>query len=942
MEISSALPPKVKEYGEFSKDLLRPKSIGENASGLIGVLESIDRSLGTIDRAVAKDPNARKAANSLFEIEDSEKKINSWVKMGWRTVGEDNEGNPVNEAFTDQDGDNEMAKLAEPKKIEKHKLMGFLQKQHGYVFNVLHKALGKNQNHAEELDDFIVTAVTRNSGVKKRGLFPESSQIRQEIKRDLAKILIEKSSKFHNLNSLFSRDDPNDLLVNLEETLTQSRLDEEVAKTSEENRIYEFRHWLITTGQNALIGERDPVTGERNPLKIYPTPYYESLVRMAEFLGRKENGIGGSIYTGPPGTGKTRLSVLANQIEGFDTRIIQIHHYSTFIDLIGERTTQLGLDKSTSYQKRLEAAKKWFLDDPKKAIQGLRDFYTSKHASGVVSERSFEDFVANFIVTDEGESIDLENIEALQKGFERYLDYQMAGASLGLETGSVVDEWVNGELLLAMSQGKRALLDELDKAGQYSLGGLLTLLSQSPGETFTVGSKTVSIPSWFRVDATANVVSLNRAQGNQGNQAEGKTSEYLYDRFNVIPVEYPSIVDDLMIAGVRLSDGAGNLKITNDEQWQIIGIYAYLIPALRRAYGANMDMAAVSHRLTAEFCSFLVNPQTRERTNVSVEKGLNLALSKIQALGGSQNESDSRPANKIISNYFSLYQKPSETLGKSPKPKLATRPISAKIVDSALASVLASPFMRAVAKYQIKDVAFEQDVAPELMQLKPEQIARIKKSMDEFQDFNNRSDLGFEIIPEKSDEEYRFTLVGGDLPLLSTNNSRFNGTPEIQALSADAKTAILKEAGEPDKYSIAKFWGDNPSEVLMLPIPDRYSNIKLSADGDYAVATSEDSELYICATSLVDKPENWYLLNGYQVSDFHLSKDGRLILTEDADREHSRVFNLKRVMDAKPDARINADAVIPGSMYDFTTPKLITRNGSNQAILIGTKTDFDA
>lgn len=930
------LPSRVEEYGQFSKDLLRPQKTLVNATELINTLGTAEQGLSAINRDIERDDSARIAARDFDETEGKIRKLGILQIVGWRTDKFDVNNNPVNESFTSDDARKKREALESVRENAKKILQDFIQKRHGYVFRVLHDALGSNQDYTEDLDDYIISGIARINRSKKKGLYPDIGLRRQEIIKNLASYFVDKSSKFRYLKSLLNpTEGSNDLFGGLHDALIDSHLQEEVARISEMNRIFDFRQWLITTGQKALIGERDPTNNERKLLKVYPTPYYENLLRAAEFLGRKENGIGGSIYTGPPGTGKTRLSVLSNQEEGFDTRVIQIHHYSTFLDLIGERTVQLGLDKSTSYQQRLEATKNWLKQDPEKAVQGLRDFYFSKRANGKVLEESFEDFMKNYIVTDKEDEINFNNNQEISKGFERYLDYQMAGASLGLETGNVIDEWVNGELILAMSQGKRAMLDELDKAGPYSLGGLLTLLSLSPGEKFTVGNKTITIPSWFRVDATANVLSLSRGNSDQ---AEGKTKEYLYDRFNVIPVDYPPIKDDLMIAAVRLSDGAGNLKITPEEQWQIIGIYSHIIPALRSAYKSNTDMAPVSHRLTAELCSFLVNPQTKERTTVSVEQALNLALSKIQSLSNSNRE-EVNAVKEITQRYFELYQKSSERPYNKPKPKLTPQPVSAIIVDSALASLLQSPLMRAIANYQTESVPFSEEKIFQLMELNPQQQAKIQEEIITNREHEVQSDLGFKLDIRQNKDGYRFTLMGDDLAFLTSSAYSFESEPIIHSISTDARTALIKT--KDNKYYVIKPWKKNSFEQLVLSIPDQYKNIQMSSDGKYVIANGEKSAIYVCPTENVTDQNKWRLLKDYESNMLRISGDGAFLLTEDIDRKHSRIFDLKRLVDTNPNAHINADLLLEGGSYDFVSPNLIIKNGTNQAILIYPKTNLE-
>jgi len=546
-------------YGEFVKGPLVNIETSKQARELVSVLGMVERGLGLTERTIAQDIDVKQACDTY---RNEQSRINDAK----------NRGEPVDEAA-----------VAAKVEVAKGLILDFLKKNHANLFYILQSSLGGvSQEREHELqtavENLLITQVANINGVKE-SLLPQTGKLRLDALAAVGNFLLNNSNGFDRLKAQLGDDITDEVVFfdRLGQASEELTVKNEINRLSRKDRIFIFRRWLSQTGRESFEGIDDPVSHKRRKLKVFMTPFYEGYTERAKFLHRKENGVGGIIYSGPPGTGKTEMAIEVNRKEGYDTRVVQIHHFSTFVDLIGERVVQVGLDKATSYLQRVTTARDWFGQDIQRGYEALKSYYQSGvEANKISRETTFYDFIANYTGDSQGHVVD--DAAQVMPGFLRYLDRQIAGATLGKETGSEMDDWVNGEILIAIEQKKRVVLDELDKAGQYSLGGLLTLLSRSPGETFSVGEKIVTLPSWFKIDATVNQMTLGSAQKREEG---GKTKEYLYDRFSTLAVGYPPVKDSLMIAAVKLSDREGNVLLSEREQEQIVGIFTYVVPQLR-------------------------------------------------------------------------------------------------------------------------------------------------------------------------------------------------------------------------------------------------------------------------------------------------------------------------------------------------------------------------
>lgn len=398
--------------------------------------------------------------------------------------------------------------------------------------------------------------------------------------------------------------DPVEMSEEIERVVLEAKIKVEVLSLIPELQAFELRDWI---SQNARESRRGR--------KIFETPYYAGLLEQLRFISKKKNGVGGTILYGPPGTGKTELIQENNRQQGFKTRVINIHHYTSFEDLIAGKAIQLGLDRSSSAVAMLKTVVDMY--DTMSGSDFEKDvniLFSKLQTEGKIDQAtSLKTFLKSFTGSEVGDKLDAEedvNWDEVRGSFVDTQRSRILRASMAPQYHESVEDIVKGEMLLAIQNGERVALDELDKAGPNSLGGILGFLAQSPGESYTYGDTTVTIPQWFRVDATSNSVDLN---------------EYLMDRFSHLSVGLPPVKDQLMIASVRVSDEEGNIKLTSYEQRQLEGFFLYVVPKINNIL-TEAKMSALSNRSIQELTSYLVNFTSTKRTDRSFEQAVNMLL----------------------------------------------------------------------------------------------------------------------------------------------------------------------------------------------------------------------------------------------------------------------------------------------------------------------------
>lgn len=413
----------------------------------------------------------------------------------------------------------------------------------------------------------------------------------------------------------------------IESLMTVAKVEEEVARLDPRVTAFELRHWLATTAKEARAGRKTP-EGETKKRKIYETPYYKGILKELHRLSKRKNGVGGVILYGPPGTGKTELVQEKNEQQGYETHVVSIHHYTSFADLLADKAITLRTDLGAPLAQKLDTIISYFKGkSPEEFSRVITTIYTELQSSGKLGpEQQLTQFLLPYLSLDQKEVIDLlaksefstADWQQIQNAFLIKQEARLLRTSLDPSHQETMEDIVRGEILLAIRKSKgtgrkiRVLLDEIDKAGPNSLGGLLTFLAKSPGETITIGEVTEEIPSWFVVDATSNSLELN---------------EYLTDRFSHLEIGTPPPKDQLMIAGVRLSDGEGNIQLTPYEQEQLVGFFVYVLPRINALLSsAEFGWPPISNRGIQELTGNLVDFSNMQRTNLSVSEAVRKLL----------------------------------------------------------------------------------------------------------------------------------------------------------------------------------------------------------------------------------------------------------------------------------------------------------------------------
>ncbi|MBI2018670.1 AAA family ATPase [Candidatus Daviesbacteria bacterium] len=413
----------------------------------------------------------------------------------------------------------------------------------------------------------------------------------------------------------------------IESLMTVAKTEEEVARLDPKVMAFELRRWLATTAKEARVGKKTP-EGKTKKRKIYETPYYRGILKELHRLSKRRNGVGGVILYGPPGTGKTELVQEKNEQQGYETHVVSIHHYTSFADLLADKAITLRTDLGAPLAQKLDTVISYFKGkSPEEFGRAMTTIYTALQSSGKLGQdQQLSQFLLPYLSLDQKGVIDLlakssfstEDWQHIQNAFFAKQEARLLRTSLDPSHQETMEDIVRGEILLAIRKSKgtgrkiRVLLDEIDKAGPNSLGGLLTFLAKSPGETITIGEVTEEIPSWFVVDATSNSLELN---------------EYLTDRFSHLEVGTPPPKDQLMIAGVRLSDDEGNIQLTPYEQEQLVGFFVYVLPRINALLSsAKVGWPPISNRGIQELTGNLVDFSNMQRTNLSVSEAVRRLL----------------------------------------------------------------------------------------------------------------------------------------------------------------------------------------------------------------------------------------------------------------------------------------------------------------------------
>ncbi|KKS31745.1 MAG: hypothetical protein UU93_C0014G0007 [Candidatus Amesbacteria bacterium GW2011_GWA2_42_12] len=421
-------------------------------------------------------------------------------------------------------------------------------------------------------------------------------------------------------------------LQGLPNEIAQLEAQSEMDLQDSEMRTFSLLNWVIETIQAV----------KTEGLRVFDTASYKDLFNKIEAIADQRNGLAGGLLFGPPGTGKTEILIEANKRLGFDTRVVSVHHYSDFVQFIGEKPIPVGMDRKTSQVQRLQTMRESIRD---LKGQGAIDFISTQFNRFTQAEHTLttsRDFI-KFMLPDEGNLFheppqDEKGAEEFMRALTQRLTNDIVAIGLGTQAG-LDDEiaWVYGEILQGFRNNKRIVLDEMDKASEHSLDGISRLLNLSPGQTMPIGSENFTIPSWGRIDGTANAMNVQ---------------PFLHDRFtpNILFVDYPPSSDLLQMALVWLSDEQGNLKIPEPEQAKVVGLLKYAFPEIQKLYPDNITYP-LSLRGVRKFCQTVANGR-------GIPEAVDQLLFRQGALATNQTEFD---AIRRIMNRFSSLTSPELT-----------------------------------------------------------------------------------------------------------------------------------------------------------------------------------------------------------------------------------------------------------------------------------------
>lgn len=478
-------------------------------------------------------------------------------------------------------------------------------------------------------------------------------QIRAQGIDQVAQLLLQESSHFHFLNEVLRS------VHILQETQKRPHVIEQIHQVTQyvdaqeaisrslnpTTSIFEARMWVR---ENAL--------GSSN---FYHTPFYDEMIAAISETAESAVSVAGVIAYGPPGTGKTQMLIEANAREGYETTVIPMSFYTTMEELIAARALHVtGAGQARSVGEQIAELRASYRT-PGAFSQDLTQVYQDLLKEGKLAKTTtLPEFLATIVtgavrgdLLQHRGDIDAELWARVQDGFFQQKRTEQLRQALGPSFEQAVDDVVKGEILEAISQGKRAVLDEVEKAGPHALSGLLYLLSLRPGGDTAIdypGGRTM-IPQWFRIDATANDIA--------------DMQDALLDRFRRIHVSTPPIKDQLMIFSVLATDREGGLLLNSREQAQLVNFFGLVVPQINAILEArhrknpedNPNDFALSIRFLQALASKLVNTQTRERTPVSFGNAVRRTIAEVEGSWSDQSRTEIRA---LLSEFQQLFQEP--------------------------------------------------------------------------------------------------------------------------------------------------------------------------------------------------------------------------------------------------------------------------------------------
>ncbi len=753
------------------------------------------------------------------------------------------------EAYPDEDPKSHVSENA-------RKVFGWFAHRHGNAVSLLAESIPQDEELQEALRELIGRNLSSWIGVAKgyAGPFLKADLHEREL-ADAEDFLIQNSPDLISLKRRAAIEVP------LSSVLVDEQVDAATLRLDEGVLAFESRDFISRNAKGARAGRR-----------IYDTPFYEDVLEDLHFRERKENGIGGVIVYGPPGTGKTELLQEKNRREGYKTRVVNIHQYTSFAELIGDRAVQVGIDQSAPLAGKLKDLIEIFGQEfPEDFAMAMEAMFSKIKTEG----QTLRDFLGTILSSDMQPVLQKDNFSSedwvkIKADFLVNQKARMLRTALSKDMQEGVEDFVKGEILLAIQNGQRPVLDELDKAGAGSLGGLLTLLAQHPGSTFEFGNSSVQIPAWFRVDATSNKTDLD--------------DRFLTDRFSGMNVGIPPIKDQLMIAAVRLSDTEGNVLLSSAEQSQLAAYFIYIVPEVNLVMAAN-GLPPLSNRSIQEITSYLVDFGNMERTNVSVGEAVRMLLTKNkmwaadEKVVGEMNQVLERFEPMIYEEPFNVVDRETQRYRRGTVRKIGYEEMK-RIRDEAVRRIVENPLGKAINGLG-EQIDPKSRSTIRRIELTADQQRRIRQFLGREAPKNAADTLnlptGFILheTPAVGQERAKIALdvlpEDGDMQTFITDDIEEGG--RILSSTPDGKvTVIAVPAGEQEKIEALNLFGRNPQ-----------ANINAGAtlpQGAEAQIEPSGKIVAVLADEVLRVGKNRRLEN---VKSFAFSGDGKAVLVERTD-----------------------------------------------------------
>lgn len=864
----------------------------------------------------------------------------------------------------------------------------YIKKNHDYFIRIIDRLRPRaslpNANDVPvkfsdipEVQNTIVDQVT--DYVARKGGLPTVGEA-QEIPalRGILSTIVRDSEEFAQLKELpekLQEGDPNQI-IQLESNKTE--LAYKVARLEKDQAAFDMRGWRREAAKRSTKG-----------VKVFETPYYKSIFGRCDIVQDKQNGIGGKVFFGPPGTGKTELALYdAEERNGYKSRVVSMHYWSSFNSLVYEASVKVAGNgaEHLNYQERMLKGVQLFEGMSEDDFSSTVDqMVVNLKAQGKVGQdTTSEEFLRPF--SSAIPSVSAGKNRTARENVIAGLKQHAAAATFG-HIMSEEDYWgeiVKGELLLAIDNGQnRIILDEGEKAGPYAWAGLSRILAMSPGQEIDVRGRKITIPSNVRFDVTVNSLQLD---------------EFIKSRFNEIYVGYPPPKDEMMIASVWMSDAEGNILLSNDDQARVAGFFVYMLPEIRSLYEQHIIGQPFDLRVTRELCNMLVDPTTKKRNSISVERAIEMVLfeqrsflqiPEEQSVLGAKEEIDRRRRDKereayekligITSRYREMIESPPryandgdeadrrlhdrQQLMKSGN-KDALHTVRRDVLSEGLQATIFSPLVQAcnglpdnipvrrkpgenilTSENHLKRVSLDDKTRHKITSRLGQQEMSTRSDLEQNGTFE--TDIGFEIHLARDGSTVEFLTV-------PHNGNAESGQQLLSALLPNGlQIENIIDASPEGKYILARTSKAQGNELVMIDClhPKGPSVLKLdSAGGDTRLLSdglgvvSYSSERKSLSVKLVDQrnlallDNNEFLFGDRQIDGYELSPDGCALLVKTGGE--TWYIDIQQMISRGASRPVQATERLRGTNWSLVGNEVIYQQGSTDCFLISAQSEL--